>query len=275
MAKKKTDEKVAKKVVKKEAVKKATKVVKKEAVKKTAEKKGNEKVSEVKVEEKRKGSRRKNDKREGRNLLSYFAILFAITTFIIVIITSVSTSEKVELIEGEIDKNSSSISKNLNSISSVTSSLKNETSEIKKNIIDNKEKINNVGNLAIKNAGDIDDLEGRVFTAQRGVNHLVRIQMISHGYSDSLALAISNEISVNPTISKWNTLISNSKFNFEELNTKIDNLNSKSSVNSSDIESVNKKVEELEDLLQKKNQLVLKLLKKHGTRSMKKFLKNK
>jgi len=153
---------------------------------------------------------------------------------------------------------------------------KEKIDAIDEDINNNKKNIDSIGNLSAKNLDMInsiveitDDLHNRVVTAQKGVNRLARVQLINLGYDDSLSFCIANEISVNPTINKWDKLISNSEFNFEKLNKKISNLNEKQNTDSVNIVKVNEEVNKLEDLLEKKHKLVLELLKNHGTKEMK------
>jgi hypothetical protein len=228
-------------------------------------------------EDRRKGERRKKNikvtkVKKNNNVFSVSSFLLAIIAMISVILISYIGDDTSKKIQTE-----------LNKVSDIISDVDVDIDRIEDRITTNQEQISAISDLSTENglmiesiAEAVSDNHNRIITAQKGVNRLVRAKLIEYGYNDSLSLAISNEISVNPTIAKWDTLIDNSLFNFEKLNERIDKLNyDKSSVNSSDIESVNKKVEELEDLLLKKHKLVLKLLRKHGSKSMKKVLKNK
>ena len=177
-------------------------------------------------EDRRTGGRRATDKQQvtevkKSNMLSFFLFLLGVISLAGIILVSYIGDNIANKLENQI-----------NDVSSIVSVIDADVDKVEERITTNQEQISAISDLSTENGDMIEsialavgDNHSRIITAQKGVNRLVRAELIEYGYSGSLALAISNEISVNPTIARWDTLINNSKFNFEELNTRIDKLN--------------------------------------------------
>ena len=204
--------------------------------------------------------------RENKETILYTGLFIAIISLIgLLIVGSMGNKLKSDfnLIKDEVSEKINATEEKINTAEEKINDLTEKVDTTQQHIsaiidlsLENGEKIRKVEKY-------VTHLETRVVTAQKGVNRLARIQLINLGYEDSLSFAIANEISVNPTNNKWDKLISNSKFKLKKLNEDI-------SDNKVNITEVNQKVSDLQKLLDKKHQIVLKLLKNHGTKEMKK-----
>jgi len=199
------------------------------------------------------------NRRENKETILYAGLFIAIISLIgLLVVGSMGNKLKSDfnLVKDEVSEKINATEEKVTDLTEKVDATQQDISAIIDLSLENGEKIRKVEK-------DVTHLETRVVTAQKGVNRLARIQLINLGYEDSLSFAIANEISVNPTNNKWDKLISNSKFKLQKLNEDL-------SDNKVNITEVNQKVSDLQKLLDKKHQIVLKLLKNHGTKKMKK-----
>ncbi len=205
------------------------------------------------------------DRRKNKENILYTSLFIAVISLIgLLIVGSMSNKLKSDI----------------NQIKEITiTSLDKKVTDLAQKVDTTQQHISTIIDLSIKNGEKIisvekfvDNIETRVVTAQKGVNRLARTQLINLGYNDSLSFIIANEISVNPTKNKWDKLISNSKFNLKKLNENINSLDESQLADSVNMVKINEEVSNLQKLLDKKHQIVLNLLKAHGTKKMKKQL---
>jgi len=211
--------------------------------------------------------------------VAYIGILLSIISLIGLLIFASIGDGKISELKSEIIVITEDIKKDKEDISFLDEKLAylNEkfvkASEVVRNLVSvstvNAEMITAVAEEVTNLDSRVEKVETRITTAQKGVNRLARAQLINLGYDQEEAWELANQISVNPTTDKWDKLFCSSKYNLKKVNDRIASLNS----SKANMSVVNEEVKKLNDLLLKKHHLVLKLLKKHGTRSMKNKLK--
>ncbi len=243
-----------------------------EAPKKKTERSSRRKVgTKAKVEKDLEIKTPKND-----NFLLYLGIVLSLVALIGLVMIMVGNNQELKNLEESISDNVKKITSN----SVFLTTTKSEIDEISKKVVKNQKDLSDVSDLVINNRGIIDSteeevrkIERRVVTAQKGVNRLVRIKMLEYGHPDSLAIVIANELSINPTIAKWDTLRSE---DLNKINQRLISLEKNSKAKklayTKEIEKVNNETARLDSLLQRKHLIVLKLLKTHGTKEMRKRL---